>query len=240
MISIETRAGKRAYETVAERVRKFREKYPVDSGWQIVTELQFPTDNTVLCRAVITDPDGRIVATGTAEETRGSTFINKTSAVENAETSAIGRALFSAGFGGGEFCSADELFVALKRQDELMAAETEVLHEVRKGQGAAPGREEPAEQQALPFAQPARQQQGKPRTATPSPEAGPDARTLPASAFGLPDDCGILFVQDGNIVFAKDQTKGATFNNREHLKSAGFSFHGRHKIWFKEIHEEVV
>ena len=54
---------------------------------------------------------GDVIATGYAEENRDSSRINKTSAVENAETSAIGRALESAGYGTGP--SADEMKVAI-------------------------------------------------------------------------------------------------------------------------------
>jgi len=54
---------------------------------------------------------GDVIATGYAEENRDSSRINKTSAVENAETSSIGRALESAGYGTGP--SADEIKVAI-------------------------------------------------------------------------------------------------------------------------------
>jgi hypothetical protein len=229
MISIETRSGKRAYETVAERVKKFREKYPVDSGWRIVTEMNFPKEDLVLCRATILDPEGRVVATGTAEEQRGSNFINRTSAVENAETSAIGRALFSAGFGGGEFCSADELAVALKRQEELMAAESAGSSKEQETQGQA----ERSDQS--PSSRPAaRSLRGR----IPPAESDADAKVISPEAFGLPNDCGITFIQSGNLVYAKDQEKGATFNNRESLKNAGFSFDGRQRVWFREVVEE--
>ena len=55
--------------------------------------------------------------TGHAYEVQGAGFINKTSHVENAETSAIGRALASAGYiGGTEFASAEEVANAVKQQ----------------------------------------------------------------------------------------------------------------------------
>jgi len=56
------------------------------------------------------------VYTGHAHEIRGSSMINSTSYVECAETSAIGRALASAGWGGTEFCSANELEQAMETQ----------------------------------------------------------------------------------------------------------------------------
>lgn len=111
-----------AYETVAERVRKFRADCPVKDGWALITEVQFPDEQRVVAIAKIIDPEGRLVATGTAEELRGASMINRTSAVENAETSAIGRCLAAAGYGFGEFCSADELAMALQKQEELQKA----------------------------------------------------------------------------------------------------------------------
>ena len=231
MITIETKSGKKAYETVAERVKKFRATYPVDSGWQLLTEIEFPRDGLVLCRAKIVDPNGRLVATGTAEEVRGSTLINKTSAVENAETSAIGRALFAAGFGGGEFCSADELMAALKRQEELMVAEDEAR---RMGSGRTsrlPAREQP-------FAPPAELKEqviSRPTIANPG-----EPVSIAPETFGLSEESGIDFFQDGDVIQAKDRRKGATFSNREVLKNAGFAFDGHQRIWFKRVTEAAA
>ena len=120
--------SRKVYETVAERVRKFREVHPISDGWALKTEISFPDESTVLAVAQVLNPEGSIVATGTAEERRDASFINATSAVENAETSAIGRCLFAAGFGGGEFCSAEELLQALKQQEELKQAELKVVN----------------------------------------------------------------------------------------------------------------
>ena len=50
-----------------------------------------------------------LLATGYAEEVRAASKINATSALENAETSAIGRCLSALGFGGQEYASADEV-----------------------------------------------------------------------------------------------------------------------------------
>ena len=120
--------SKKVYETVAERVRKFREAHPISEGWALKTEISFPDQSTVLAVAQVVNPEGHVVATGTAEERRDASYINATSAVENAETSAIGRCLFAAGFGGGEFCSAEELLQALKQQEELKQAELRVVN----------------------------------------------------------------------------------------------------------------
>lgn len=107
----------KAYRTVALRVELFREKYPLEAGWGITTELVECTPDSVLVRAAITSPEGKQVATGYAHETWESP-INKTSAVENCETSAIGRALAAAGFGGEEYASANEVQRAVSQQEK--------------------------------------------------------------------------------------------------------------------------
>lgn len=59
-------------------------------------------------------------ATGTAYEREGSTFINKTSYIENCETSAIGRALGNAGIGiDTSVASAEEVQNAMLQQEDL-------------------------------------------------------------------------------------------------------------------------
>jgi hypothetical protein len=85
------------YETVHERLDRFWKKY--ESG-RVNTELIAYSDTQYIFKAEIYKDaaDEKPLATGFAEERVGSTFVNKTSACENAETSAIGRALANAGF----------------------------------------------------------------------------------------------------------------------------------------------
>ena len=104
----------KAYKTVAARIGDFREAHP-DYG--IHTELLSIDDETVVCRATITDSSGRQVSSGIAEERRNSSNINKTSAVENGETSAVGRALAFFGLAGTEIASADEVAGAISQQN---------------------------------------------------------------------------------------------------------------------------
>ena len=104
------------YKTVALRVSEFRKGYSIDDGWGIETQCYAVDAQTVIMRAIITDPEGRLVATGYAEEERSQRGINSTSALENAETSAIGRALAAAGFAGTEYASADEVAQAVSKQ----------------------------------------------------------------------------------------------------------------------------
>jgi hypothetical protein len=102
------------YFTVAERVAKFRDSHP---DYQIESELISNT-NYVIVKSTITSGNGNVIATGLAEEERGSTNINKTSAVENCETSAVGRALAFFGLAGTEIASADEVANAIQQQAE--------------------------------------------------------------------------------------------------------------------------
>ena len=102
------------YQTVALRVQKFRETHPT---WSITTHIEERTDDYVVMSAEIRNEDERLIATGHAEEYRKSSQINGTSALENCETSAIGRALAVAGFGGTEFASANEVQNAIHQQN---------------------------------------------------------------------------------------------------------------------------
>lgn len=79
------------YETVESRLAKFWEQYP---NGRVHTEIYYYDDNRVVFRAALYKDmaDALPVATGFAEEIRDASPVNRTSFVENAETSAIGRA----------------------------------------------------------------------------------------------------------------------------------------------------
>lgn len=105
------------YFTVAERVSTFREKHP---EFTIETEIVRWEGDDVVIKAAIID-SGKLISTGLALEVRGSTNINKTSHVENCETSAIGRALAAFGMAGTEYATADEVANAIAQQNEANA-----------------------------------------------------------------------------------------------------------------------
>ena len=68
--------------------------------------------------ANVIDPSGRIVASGHAHETKNSSYINKTSHVENCETSAWGRALANFGIGiDSSVASANEVNMAIAKEN---------------------------------------------------------------------------------------------------------------------------
>jgi hypothetical protein len=83
------------YVQVNERLELFRKEHP---EWGLVSTLDHYDDSRVVVRAVVTNEQGREIASGLAEEVRDSSPVNKTSAVENCETSAWGRALANLGY----------------------------------------------------------------------------------------------------------------------------------------------
>lgn len=104
------------YVEVNTRVKAFRELCPEG---MISTEIVAMADGVVTVKATIATEDGRVVSTGLAQEKESSSFINKTSYIENCETSAVGRALGFLGIGiDGSMCSADELANALANQNK--------------------------------------------------------------------------------------------------------------------------
>lgn len=104
------------YVLVTERVKAFRENYP---GYSMATTVVSLTDERVVMCATISDENGKVVANGHAFEKADSSFINKTSYIENCETSAWGRALANLGIGiDSSMCSADELGNALLNQEK--------------------------------------------------------------------------------------------------------------------------
>lgn len=86
---------------------------------QVLTELLSNENGTCIFKAIVNDNEGKNLAIGTAYEKEGSSFINKTSYIENCETSAVGRALGMAGFGiDTSIASAEEVANAMQQQDD--------------------------------------------------------------------------------------------------------------------------
>lgn len=109
------------YEPVEDRLARFWEKHP---NGRIRTEILSSDEKTVVMQALVfRDAEDKLAAaTGHAQETIGSTPVNRTSWVENCETSAIGRALANLGYAPkGARASREEMQKA-SRQDGARSA----------------------------------------------------------------------------------------------------------------------
>ena len=104
----------KAYVQVNDRVKEFRNIANI-AGYAIETRIEQLTDDVCVMCAMIKNAEGRILSTGWAREVRNdaTSMVNKTSYVENCETSAVGRALGFFGIGvDTAICSAEELYYA--------------------------------------------------------------------------------------------------------------------------------
>ena len=108
------------YVEVNERIKFFRQEEQY-KNWGVLTEFPIIDDTQCLCLCTITTPEGQIVAQGHAHEEKASSNINKTSYVENCETSAVGRALAMLGIGiDTSIASANEVEDAIAKQQEMV------------------------------------------------------------------------------------------------------------------------
>lgn len=106
------------YVQVNERIEKFYEKYPEGS---IQTEIIANENGVVIFKAyAYRDKEDTRPATGHAMEKEGSSYINKTSHIENCETSAVGRALAMLGFEIKKSVASREEVENAKLQQEMM------------------------------------------------------------------------------------------------------------------------
>ena len=111
----------KSYMEVNQRIKAFRMLCPNGS---IRTEMISNESGVCIFRAVIFDGEGNLLGTGTAYEKEDSSFINKTSYIENCETSAVGRALGMCGFGiDVSVASAEEVQNAINNQGTIETEE---------------------------------------------------------------------------------------------------------------------
>ena len=107
------------YATVPHRVAVVRRN--LGAKLQIHTEIISIDKDTVVMKAsgVI---GGNVIATGHAEEKRSASRINQTSALENCETSAVGRMLAFVGITNDSIASAEEVSSAIEQTDKKIQA----------------------------------------------------------------------------------------------------------------------
>jgi hypothetical protein len=87
------------YVPVAERLEKFYERFPDGRITTSIVEHNLESGFVLMRAEVYRSPDDASpAATGHAFEVRGESYVNKTSYIENAETSSVGRALAMLGF----------------------------------------------------------------------------------------------------------------------------------------------
>jgi len=103
------------YVMVNERIKYFREKF---KGWSLISEIVEITDERCIIKATAYDENDRPRGTGVACERADSSFINKTSYVENCETSAWGRCLANLSIGvDSSIASSLEVMNAINNQN---------------------------------------------------------------------------------------------------------------------------
>ena len=122
------------YAEVNQRIKAFRMLYPQGV---IETEMLSNENGVCIFKAFVGYRENNELyklATGTAYEKENSTFINKTSYIENCETSAIGRALGIAGFGiDTSVASAEEVRNAIANQVTVKTKEEALKYEITFG-----------------------------------------------------------------------------------------------------------
>jgi hypothetical protein len=104
------------YETVESRLEKWWKDYP---NGRVGTKIEQATDTRYIVSAELykTEADAKPCATGLASESISDRGVNSTSALENCETSAIGRALANAGYAAkGKRASREEMTKVVQLQ----------------------------------------------------------------------------------------------------------------------------
>lgn len=133
----------KAYAEVNERVKGFRRLFPNGSiSTQLISIDESDNGKVCVFLATVADENGKTLATGTAYEKENSTYINKTSYIENCETSAVGRALGFLGIGiDTSIASSEEVQNAIANQTTPQDAQKEQKRaETQKKQDEADAR----------------------------------------------------------------------------------------------------
>lgn len=130
------------YTEVSERISYFRTA-PEYQGWSMTSQILSFEDGQIIIQATIANKEQEVIAQGIAHEIYGSSNVNKTSFVENCETSAFGRALGNLGIGisGGSVATFEEVNRAVAAQEDSRLDLTDEIATrmeaaIKQGQGA--------------------------------------------------------------------------------------------------------
>ena len=115
------------YSLIVDRIGVARRS--LGSDLDIKTSIIHQDDKKVIVQCDVY-VDKKHLSTGTAEELRATSRINQTSALENAETSAVGRALAFLGFANDSIASAEEVSLAIEQQDRQLQTALSELEKV--------------------------------------------------------------------------------------------------------------
>jgi len=197
----------KAYTQVSTRINAFRKYFPLAT---IETLMIHNDDHRVIVQSKI-KIDGIVVATGYAEEVRGDgNFINTTSAVENCETSSIGRALSAFGLAGGEYASSFEVANAVAQQTGNQSAPTQQNNNyVQEAQ-----QQQPTQSQNQNYQQ------------SFSPHEFSSLYTLGLQV--LEQESNLIIVGDRDIVF----------NSKDSIKAHSFRWDSQNKHWYRAINQQ--
>ncbi len=138
--------GGKMYLQVVHRVEAFRRVLGAEFG--IDTKIIVDDGHRIVVKAIVTNSNGITVGSGMAEEIRGQGHVNTTSALENAETSAIGRALASLGLSGGEYASANEMDAVPRKAENLKEKAQVAYDNIKQNQTVAVEKKDPPSQQS--------------------------------------------------------------------------------------------
>lgn len=118
------------YVEVNQRLLYFRKESKYD-GWTVENDIIAVDSESCIVKTSIKDQTGKVVASAHAQEDRTSSHINKTSFVENCETSAVGRALAMLGIGiETSIASSNEVQMAIAKQEQSQPSnETESVYD---------------------------------------------------------------------------------------------------------------
>lgn len=197
----------KSYTQVSTRISIFRKYFPYAT---IETFMIHNEDYRVIVQSKITI-DSNLIATGYAEEVRNGNLINSTSAVENCETSSIGRALSAFGLAGGEYASSFEVANAVAQQTHNQST--------------------PPAQQNNSYVQEAQQQQPN------QPQNKNYQQSFSPHEFSSLFSLGLQISEQGQyLVIVGD--RDIIFSSKDSIKAHAFHWSSKNKHWYRAINQQ--